>query len=78
METSHAERSPLNCLAYSNTEDGERRGVRGRQNERDRGARGRAHTQQQKEREREERGGGDSLDIVVTLETSHAERSPLN
>ena len=31
------------------------------------------------ERERETEGGGDSLSyIVVTLETSHAERSPLN
>ena len=47
LETSHAERSPLNCSALSNTEDGERR----QNEERQRGTGGTHTHTQQKERE---------------------------
>ena len=84
--TSHAERSPLNCFALSNTDDGE-------DIERGGGGGGGEETSVSvwDQKWKRERDGGDmrktthgwtvvhSLrNIVVTLPTSHAERSPLN
>ena len=82
--TSHAERSPLNCSAVLNADDGER-------GHRERRRRRRRDECECGIRNGKERDGGDmrktthgwtvvhSLDaIVVTFPTSHAERSPLN
>ena len=83
LPTSHAERSPLNCFAFINTDDGEdiERGGEG----------GETRVSVGSEMEKRERDGGDmrktthgwtvvhSLHaILVTFPTSHAERSPLN
>ena len=83
LPTSHAERSPLNWYASSNTDDGEggeeeRRecGIRnGRERERERERRRRY------EEETTQQGWTvvhSLCSILVTLPTSHAERSPLN
>ena len=83
--TSHAERSPLNCFACLNTDDGEdiERGGGG--------GGGETSVSVGSEMEKRERDGGDMrktthgwtvvhslYDISVTFPTSHAERSPLN